>query len=195
MRLGVERRNRQAFRSGRATRVASSGDQAPCPGHDAPVGSEQFRVLVHRPFVFRVRRSHVGLRPISGLAECLRSKLGRCFSALTPPSPVSLTDVAGAVSSFISTLIITTSYAAAVWLGSFRSSGRLVSFYRWLLMSRAVDASQPLTMVSSLRWPAFDVSRKSKPIPRWDVHFWGLEDDRKDSTAPHIAFKLQLGGH
>ena len=27
MRLGVERRNRQAFKSGRATRVASSGDQ------------------------------------------------------------------------------------------------------------------------------------------------------------------------
>ena len=27
------------------------------------------------------------------------------------------------------------------------------------------------------------------------MHFWGLEDDRKDSTAPHITFKLQLGGH
>ena len=29
----------------------------------------------------------------------------------------------------------------------------------------------------------------SKPIPRWDVHFGGLDDDRKDSTAPHITFK------
>ena len=27
------------------------------------------------------------------------------------------------------------------------------------------------------------------------MHFWGLEDNRKDSTAPHIAFKIQLGGH
>ena len=35
----------------------------------------------------------------------------------------------------------------------------------------------------------------SKPIPRWDVHFWSLEDNRKDSTTPHVTFKLQLGGH
>ena len=27
------------------------------------------------------------------------------------------------------------------------------------------------------------------------MHFGGIEDDRKDSTAPHITFKLQLGGH
>ena len=33
----------------------------------------------------------------------------------------------------------------------------------------------------------------AKPIPRWDVHFWGLEDDLKDSTAPHITFTPQLG--
>ena len=35
----------------------------------------------------------------------------------------------------------------------------------------------------------------SKPIPRWDVHFGEIDDDRKDSTAPHITFRLQLGGH
>ena len=34
-----------------------------------------------------------------------------------------------------------------------------------------------------------------KPIPRWDVHFWGLEDDREDSTAPHTTFRAQMSGH
>ena len=36
---------------------------------------------------------------------------------------------------------------------------------------------------------------RPKPIPRWDVHFGGLEDARQDSTAPHITFRDQLGGH
>ena len=26
------------------------------------------------------------------------------------------------------------------------------------------------------------------PIPRWDVHFRGLDEDRKDSSVPHITF-------
>ena len=30
---------------------------------------------------------------------------------------------------------------------------------------------------------------------RWDVHFGEIDDDRKDSTAPHITFRPQLGGH
>ena len=34
-----------------------------------------------------------------------------------------------------------------------------------------------------------------KPMPRWDVHFGELEDDRKDSIAPNITFRPQLGGH
>ena len=34
-----------------------------------------------------------------------------------------------------------------------------------------------------------------KPIPRWDMHFGGLEDDRKYSTAPHITLRPQLGAH
>ena len=34
-----------------------------------------------------------------------------------------------------------------------------------------------------------------KRIPRWDVHFGEIDDDRKDSTAPHITFRPQLGGH
>ena len=29
---------------------------------------------------------------------------------------------------------------------------------------------------------------KAKPIPRWDVHFREIDDDRKHSTAPHITF-------
>ena len=33
----------------------------------------------------------------------------------------------------------------------------------------------------------------TKPIPRWDVHFGGLEDDLKDSTALHLTFTSQLG--
>ena len=35
----------------------------------------------------------------------------------------------------------------------------------------------------------------TKPIPRWDVHLGGLEDDREDTTAPHITFRPQMGGH
>ena len=34
-----------------------------------------------------------------------------------------------------------------------------------------------------------------KPIPRWDVHFGEIDDDSKHSTAPHITFRPQLGGH
>ena len=41
----------------------------------------------------------------------------------------------------------------------------------------------------------WDLSHRSKPIPRWDVHFGGLEDDRKDYTEPHIAFRSQMGSH
>ena len=33
----------------------------------------------------------------------------------------------------------------------------------------------------------------TKPIPRWDVHFGGLEDDLKDSTALHLTFTSQPG--
>ena len=36
---------------------------------------------------------------------------------------------------------------------------------------------------------------KPKPIPRWDVHFGEIDDARKDSTAPHITFRPQPGGH
>ena len=34
-----------------------------------------------------------------------------------------------------------------------------------------------------------------EPIPGWDVHFEGLEDYRKDSTAPLTTHGSQLGGH
>ena len=40
---------------------------------------------------------------------------------------------------------------------------------------------------------ANNVHYKPKPIPRWDVHFGGLEDDLKDSTALHLTFTSQLG--
>ena len=32
-----------------------------------------------------------------------------------------------------------------------------------------------------------------KPKPRWEVHFGSLENDREDSTVPHITFRPQLG--
>ena len=35
----------------------------------------------------------------------------------------------------------------------------------------------------------------TKPIPRWNVHFRGPEDDRKDSTGPRITLGTQMGGH
>ena len=34
-----------------------------------------------------------------------------------------------------------------------------------------------------------------KLIPRWDVHFEGLEGYRRDSTEPHITHSPQLGDH
>ncbi len=47
------------------------------------------------------------------------------------------------------------------------------------------------------RWQAGNSQRNiasgTKPIPRWDVHFGGLEDDLKDSTALHLTFTSQLG--
>ena len=46
---------------------------------------------------------------------------------------------------------------------------------------------------------ALDINQQfrepAKPVPRWDVHFGEIYDDRKDSTAPHITFRPQLGGH
>ena len=36
---------------------------------------------------------------------------------------------------------------------------------------------------------------KTKPIPKWDVHFGSLADDRKDSTAPRSTFGPQPGKH
>ena len=39
------------------------------------------------------------------------------------------------------------------------------------------------------------VEDRPKPIPRWDVHFGEIDDDRKDSTAPHITCRPQPGGH
>ena len=47
-----------------------------------------------------------------------------------------------------------------------------------------------------LLWVTPDVGQSpmiTKLIPRWDVHFGGLEDDLKDSTARHITFTPQLG--
>ena len=37
--------------------------------------------------------------------------------------------------------------------------------------------------------------RLTKPIPRWDVHCGGIDDDRKDATALHITFRPQLSEH
>ena len=34
-----------------------------------------------------------------------------------------------------------------------------------------------------------------KPKPKWDVHFGGLADDRKDSTVPRSTFGPQPGEH
>ena len=40
--------------------------------------------------------------------------------------------------------------------------------------------------------PGVNCLCNTKPMPRWDVHFGDLEDDRKDSMAPHITFSPQL---
>ena len=43
--------------------------------------------------------------------------------------------------------------------------------------------------------PSLNRRCNTKPIPRWDVHFGEIDDDSKHSTAPHITFRPQLGGH
>ena len=45
--------------------------------------------------------------------------------------------------------------------------------------------------------PSFSTYRRcnTKPIPKWDVHFGGIDDDRKDATALHITFRPQLSEH
>ena len=48
---------------------------------------------------------------------------------------------------------------------------------------------------TNLGYSSFQRFRTTKPIPRWDVHFGGLEDCRKDYTSPHITSGPQLGGH
>ena len=40
---------------------------------------------------------------------------------------------------------------------------------------------------------ALNFEATPKPIPRWDVHFGGLEYNLKDSAARHITFTLQWG--
>ena len=35
----------------------------------------------------------------------------------------------------------------------------------------------------------------TKLMPRWDLHFGGPDDDRKNATAPHITFRPRLGGY
>ena len=44
-------------------------------------------------------------------------------------------------------------------------------------------------------YPSIQHGPTTKPIPRWDVHLGGLEDDREDSTAPHMTFRPRIGGH
>ena len=56
-------------------------------------------------------------------------------------------------------------------------------------MIAAIHSKGPLGVCSGSR------RRTAKPIPRWDVHFGGLEDCRKDYTSPHITSGPQLGGH
>ena len=43
--------------------------------------------------------------------------------------------------------------------------------------------------------PDYPVAAGYKLIPRWDVHFEGLEGYRRDSTEPHITHSPQLGDH
>ena len=43
--------------------------------------------------------------------------------------------------------------------------------------------------------PLKEGAQQTKPIPRWDVHFGGPDEDRKNATAPHITFRPRLGGY
>ena len=71
----------------------------------------------------------------------------------------------------------------------------------WLAMPNPVLVSIPTSGCGGLRLgrgPRVLVpcpKASTKPMPRWDVHFGEIDDDRKDSTAPHITFGPQLGGH
>ena len=70
----------------------------------------------------------------------------------------------------------------AVLRGPFRAGPRSQLFGRLIRQGNGFSTSK-------------DWSITPKPIPRWDVHFGEIDDDRKDSTAPHITFSPQLGGH
>ena len=54
-------------------------------------------------------------------------------------------------------------------------------------LEAAAEALEPSTLAG--------MAEPSKPIPRWDVHFGCLEDDRDDSTATHMTFRPRIGGH
>ena len=71
--------------------------------------------------------------------------------------------------------------------------GALGPFY-WLLYMDIPARGSQFGTPKPLRNRISRSRSSSKPIPRWDVHFWGLEDDRKDSTEPRITFGPQMGG-
>ena len=73
--------------------------------------------------------------------------------------------------------------------GSHRPGGRRFT----LILSLA--RTGPEQVLPSLLYGRCLPADLVKPIPRWDVHFEGLEDYRKDSTALHITHGFQLGGH
>ena len=64
----------------------------------------------------------------------------------------------------------------------------LANYARWYTFLPPLTALlSEVSKLPSKDGPFISMTR-SKPIPRWDVHFGELDDDRKDSTAPHITF-------
>ena len=69
------------------------------------------------------------------------------------------------------------------------------------LRRRFFSLAGRLTLHLPKRWPWETLFSRALarlraiPLPRWDVHFGCLEDDREDSTVPHITFGPQMGGH
>ena len=66
-----------------------------------------------------------------------------------------------------------------------RTPGALLPAPRWLLSFFARRRASPGRLCQG----GFCLA---KPIPKWDVHFGSLEDDLKDSPAPHTTFAPQL---
>ncbi len=69
----------------------------------------------------------------------------------------------------------------------------LASYAKWYSFTPPHWPNFPPPLTRGGRRSVLQLSNTPKPKPRWDVHLGGLEDELKDSTAPHITFMPNWG--